>query len=79
MPAERPTAYPLDRKAIRRHPIDRGLTRDDFAETPGIPTLYPSRLPDGRKGISLRNPFPIAEGTAIDVGDLVVEVDEWGT
>lgn len=79
MPAERLTAYSLDEKAVQRHPIDRDLTQDDFAETLGISTLYLSRLPDGRKGISLRNPFSIAEETAMDVSDLVAEVNEWGT
>lgn len=76
MPAERLTTYSLDKKAIQRYPIDHDPTQDDFAKTLGISTLYFNNLLNGRKGISLRNPFSIAEETAIDVSDLVVEVNE---
>ena len=69
----------LDRRALRRYLIDRDLTQDDFAETLGISTSYLDDLLDGRKDISPRNLFSIAEETAMDVGDLVVKVDEWGT
>lgn len=76
MPAERLTAYSLDKKAIRRYLIDHDLTQDDFAKTLGISTSYLDDLLNGRKGISLRNLFSIAEETAMDVSDLVAEVDE---
>lgn len=68
--------YVLNKRALQHYLIDHDLTQDDFAKTLGISTLYLSQLLDGRKSISLRNLFSIAEETAIDVSDLVVEVNE---
>lgn len=70
------TDYALNRKAIQQYLIDHDLTQDDFAKTLGISTSYFNELLNGRRSISLRNLFSIAEETAIDVSDLVVEVDE---
>ena len=70
------THYVLNKKAVQHYLIDHDLTQDDFAKTLGISTSYFSELMNGRKSISLRNLFSIAEETAIDVHDLVVEVDE---
>lgn len=70
------TDYALNKKAIQNYLIDHDLTQDDFAKTLGISTSYFNELLNGRRSISLRNLFSIAEETAIDVRDLVVEVDE---
>ena len=70
------TDYALNKKAIKHYLIDHDLTQDDFAKTLGISTSYFNELLNGRKSISLRNLFSIAEETAIDVHDLVMEVDE---
>ena len=69
-------SYVLNKKAIKHYLIDHDLTQDDFAKTLGISTSYFNELLNGRKSISLRNLFSIAEETAIDVHDLVMEVDE---
>ena len=70
------TSYVLNKKDIKHYLIDNDLTQDDFAKTLGISTSYFNELLNGRRSISLRNLFSIAEETAIDVRDLVVEVDE---
>ena len=70
------TSYALNKKAIQHYLIDHDLTQDDFAKTLGISTSYFNEILNGRQSISLRNLFSIAEETAIDVRDLVVEVDE---
>lgn len=70
------TDYALNKKAIQHYLIDNDLTQDDFAKTLGISTSYFNELMNGRKSISISNMFSIAEETAIDVRDLVVEVDE---
>lgn len=69
-------SYVLNKKAIKHYLIDHDLTQDDFAKTLGISTSYFNELLNGRRSISLRNLFSIAEDTAIDVRDLVVEMDE---
>lgn len=76
MTAKASTCYVLNKKAIQHYLIDHDLTQDDFAKTIGISTSYFNELLNGRRSISLRNLFSIAEETAIDVHDLVVEVDE---
>lgn len=76
MPTKRLTAYALNKKAIQNYLIDRDLTQDDFAKTLGISTSYFNELMNGRKSISLNILSSIAEETAIDVRDLIVEVDE---
>lgn len=70
------TTYVLNKKAIQHYLIDHDLTQGDFAKTLGISTSYLSELLDGRKGIPLKILFSIAEETAIDVRDLVVDVNE---
>lgn len=70
------TSYVLNNKAIKNYLIDHDLTQDDFAKTLGISTSYFNELLNGRRSISLRNLFSIAEETAIDVRDLVEKVDE---
>lgn len=70
------TDYELNNKAIKNYLIDHDLTQDDFAKTLGISTSYFNELLNGRRSISLRNLFSIAEETAIDVRYLIVEVDE---
>ena len=76
MTSKRLTTYALNKKAIQHYLIDHDLTQDDFAKTLGISTSYFNELLNGRRSISLRNLFSIAEETAIDVFDLVMEVDE---
>ena len=68
--------YVLNKKALQHYLIDHDLTQDDFAKTLGISTSYFNDLLNGSRSISLRNLFSIAEETAIDVRDLVVEVDK---
>lgn len=76
MTSKRLTTYALNKKAIQHYLIDNDMTQDDFANTLGISNSYFNELLNGRRSISLRNLFSIAEETAIDVRDLVVEVDE---
>ena len=76
MTSKRLATYALNKKAIQHYLIDHDLPQDDFATTPGISTSYFNELLTGRRSISLRNLFSIAEETAIDVFDLVMEVDE---
>lgn len=76
MTAKAKPRYMLNKKAIQHYLIDHDLTQGDFAKTLGISTSYLSELLNGRKSISLNNLFSIAEETAIDVHELVIEVDE---
>lgn len=76
MTAKASTTYALNKKAIQNYLIDHDLTQDDFAKTLGISTSCFNELLNGRRSISLRNLFSIAEETAIDVFDLVMEMDE---
>lgn len=76
MTAKTKTNYVLNKKAVQHYLIDHDLTQDDFAKTLGISTSYFNELLNGRRSISLRNLFSIAEEAAIDVRELVVEVDE---
>lgn len=68
--------YMLNKKALQHYLIDHDLTQGDFAKTLGISTSYLSKLLDGRKGISLNILFSIAEETAMDIHELVIEVNE---
>lgn len=70
------TNYVLNKKAVKHYLIDHDLTQGDFAKTLGISTSYLSELLDGRKGISLKILFSIAEETGIDIHELVIEVYE---
>lgn len=76
MTSKRLTTYTLNKKALQHYLIDHDLTQDDFAKTLGISTSYFNELLNGRRSVSLRNMFSIAEETAMDVRDLIVEVDE---
>lgn len=75
MTARASTRYLLNKKALQHYLIDHDLTQGDFAKTLGISTSYLSELLDGRKGIPLNILFSIAEETAIDIHDLIVEVE----
>lgn len=68
------TRYVLNKKAVQHYLIDRDLTQGDFAKTLGISTSYFSELLNGRKGIPLNILFSIAEETAMDLHELVIEV-----
>lgn len=70
------TRYVLNKKAVQHYLIDHYLTQGDFAKTLGISTSYLSQLLDGRKGIPLNILFSIAEETAMDIHELVIEVNE---
>lgn len=70
------TDYALNKKAVQHYLIDHDLTQGDFAQTLGISTSYLSELLNGRKGIPLNILFSIAEETAMDIHELIVEVDE---
>ena len=76
MTSKRLATYVLNKKAIQHYLIDHDLTQDDFAKTIGISTSYFNELLNGRRSISLRNLFSIAEETDIDVRELVMEVYE---
>lgn len=67
--------YVLNKKALQHYLIDRDLTQGDFAKTLGISISYLSELLNGRKSISLKILFSIAEETAIDIHELVIEVE----
>ena len=69
-------SYVINKKAIQHYLIDHDLTQGDFAKMLYISAPYFSKLLNGRKSIPLNILFSIAEETAIDVRDLVVEVDE---
>lgn len=75
MTAKASTSYVLNKKAIQHYLIDHDLTQGDFAKTLGISTSYLSELLDGRKGIPLNILFSIAEETAMDIHELVMEVE----
>lgn len=68
--------YVLNKKALQHYLIDHDLTQADFAKTLGISTSYLSELLNGRKGIPLNILLSIAEETAMDIYELVIEVNE---
>lgn len=68
--------YVLNKKALQHYLIDQDLTQADFAEILGISLSYFNELMNGRKSISLNILFSIAEETAIDIYELVIEVNE---
>lgn len=68
--------YVLNKKALQHYLIDHDLTQGDFAKTLGISISYLSELLNGRKSISLNILFSIAEEAAIDIHELVIEVNE---
>lgn len=70
------TRYMLNKKAVQHYLIDHDLTQGDLAKALGISTSYLGELLDGRKGIPLNILFSIAEETAMDIHELVIEVDE---
>lgn len=57
------------------HPHDNYGSWSIFAKTLGISTSYFSELLNGRKSISLKILFSIADKTGIDVHELVIEVE----
>lgn len=76
MTAKAKPRYVLNKKAVQHYLIDHDLTQGDFAKTLGISTSYFSELLNGRKSIPLNILFSIAEETAMDIHELVIEVDE---
>lgn len=70
------TDYVLNKKAVQHYLIDHDLTQGDLAKALGISTSYLSELLNGRKGIPMNILFSIAEETAMDIYELVIEVDE---
>lgn len=68
--------YVLNKKALQHYFIDHDLTQAEFAKKLGISTLFFNELMNGRKSISLNILFSIAEETAIDIHELVIEVNE---
>lgn len=68
--------YVLNKKALQHYFIDHDLTQAEFAKKLGISTSFFSELMNGRKSISLNILFSIAEETAIDIHELVIEVNE---
>lgn len=68
------TRYVLNKKPLQHYLIDHDLTQGDFAKMLGISTSYLSELLNGRKGIPLNILFSIAEETAMDLHELVIEV-----
>lgn len=69
-------SYVFNKNALQHYLIDHDLTQDDFAKTLGISTSYFNELLNGRRSISLKILFSIAEEMAIDVHDLVMELYE---
>lgn len=69
------TRYVLNKRAVQHYLIDHDLTQGDFAKTLGISTSYLNELMNGRKSISLNILFSIAEETAMDIHELVMEVE----
>lgn len=67
--------YVLNKKAIQHYLIDHDLTQADFAKTLSISTSYFNELMNGHKSISLKILFSIAEWTAMDIHELVIEVE----
>lgn len=68
--------YVLNKKALQHYFIDHDLTQAEFAKKLGISTSFFNELMNGRKSISLNILFSIAEETAIDIRELVIEVNE---
>lgn len=68
--------YVLNKKALQHYFIDHDLTQAEFAKKLGISTSFFNELMNGRKSISLNILFSIAEETAIDIHELVIEVNE---
>ena len=68
--------YVLNKKAVQNYLIDHDLTQGDFTQALGISTSYLSELLNGRRSIPLNILFSIAEETAMDIHELVIEVNE---
>lgn len=76
MTAEASTRYVLNKKAIKHYLVDHDLVQSELAEHLGISTSYLSELLSGRKSVTLKTLFAIADETHIDLRMLVEEVDE---
>lgn len=76
MTAEASTRYVLNKKAIKHYLVDHDLVQSKLAEHLGISTSYLSELLSGRKSVTLKTLFAIADETHIDLRMLVEEVDE---
>lgn len=76
MTAKASTRYVLNKKAIKHYLVDHNLVQSELAEHLGISTSYLSELLSGRKSVTLKTLFAIADETHIDLRMLVEEVDE---
>nr|DAM73913.1 MAG TPA: helix-turn-helix domain protein [Caudoviricetes sp.] len=76
MTVEASKRYVLNKKAIKHYLIDHDLIQSELAEMLGISTSYFNELLNGRKSITLKTLFAIADETHIDPRELVEEVDE---
>lgn len=76
MTAEASTRYVLNKKAIKHYLVDHNLIQSELAEMLGISTSYFNELLNGRKSITLKTLFAIADETHIDLRELVEEVGE---
>ena len=76
MTAEASKRYVLNKKAIKHYLIDHDLIQCELAKHLGISTPYFSELINGKKNITLKTLFAIADETHIDLRALVEEVDE---
>ena len=75
MTAEAAKRYVLNKKAIKHYLVDHDLVQSELAEHLGISTSYLSELLSGRKSVTLKTLFAIADETHIDLRALVEEVD----
>lgn len=76
MSAEASTRYVLNKKVIKHYLVDHDLVQSELAEHLGISTSYLSELLNGRKSVTLKTLFALADETHIDLRALVEEVDE---
>ena len=76
MTAEAAKRYVLNKKAIKHYLVDHDLVQSELAEHLGISTSYLSELLNGKKSMTLKTLFAIADETHIDLRALVEEVDE---
>lgn len=76
MTAKKLTTYALNKKAVQHWLIDHDLTQNELADNLGISHGHFSQVINGKRHISISNLFSLAEEMQVDVGDLIVEVDE---
>ena len=62
--------------AIKKLREEKGLSQEKFSLSIGMDRTYYASVEAGRRNISLRNIYKIAEGFNIDVSDLFVVVEK---